>query len=63
MVDYRSVLRVYNQKTMLVQSNVAQLCGCQNKDEYIKSIFTILQRDNADSTAIRAAIKQCLEID
>ena len=44
--DYRSVLRVYNQKTMLVQSNVAQ-CGCQNKDEYIKSIFTILQRDNA----------------
>ena len=61
--DYRSVLRVYNQKTMLVQSNVAQLCGCQNKDEYIKSIFTILQRDNADSAAIRAAIKQCLEID
>lgn len=61
--DYRSVLRVYNQKTMLVQSNVAQLCGCQNKDEYIKSIFTILQRDNVDSAAIRAAIKQCLEID
>lgn len=61
--DYRSVLRVYNQKTMLVQSNVAQLCGCQNKDEYVKSIFTILQRDNADSAAIRAAIKQCLEID
>ena len=42
---------------------MAQLCGCQNKDEYIKSIFTILQRDNADSAAIRAAIKQCLEID
>ena len=61
--DYRSVLRVYNQKTMLTSSNVAQLCGCKSKDDYIHAIFNILKRDNADSQAIRTAIKQCFQID
>lgn len=32
--DYRAILRVYNQKSMLTESNVAQLCGCKSKDEY-----------------------------
>lgn len=61
--DYRSVLRVYNQKTMLISSNVAQLCGCKSKDDYIHTVFNILKRDNADSQAIRTAIKQCFQID
>lgn len=60
--DYRSVLRVYNQKTMLVQSNLAQLCGCASKDDYIKSVFSILQGGTANAEAIRSAIKQCFEI-
>ena len=60
--DYRSVLRVYNQKSMLVDSNVAQLCGCAGKDEYIKAIFSILKRDNEIAASMRSAIKQCFDI-
>lgn len=61
--DYRSVLRVYNQKSMLVDTNVAKLCGCSGKDEYVKAIFNILKRGNQNAEAVRTAIKRSLGAD
>lgn len=60
--DYASVLRVYNQKTMLPLSNVAQLNGLKNKDEYIATILRILKVHPASVPAqtIRAAVRRIL---
>ena len=56
--DYKSVLRVYNEKTMLGNSNVATLCGLRNKDAYIRSVFNILKRDCPEADLIRKAMRK-----
>lgn len=61
--DYASVLRVYNQKSMLPGSNVAGLCGLLNKNAYIDDIINILKEDGPDAGRIRHAIVRCFGID
>ena len=60
--DYNAVLRVFNRKSMLIDSNVAQLCGLRSKDEYIKTVLNVLRHDGKEADKIRATIKKCLEI-
>ena len=60
--DYVRVLRVFNYKQMLSDSNVAQLCGLNNKEAYIKNILFILKENNSEADAIRRAVKQCFRI-
>lgn len=57
--DYRSVLRVYNQKSMVPQSNVAQMCGLKGKDAYVNDIIDILRRDTTEAAQIRQAVTEC----
>lgn len=57
--DYNQILRVFNQKQILSESNVAGLCGLQNKDGYVKQILNILKADGCDADSIRAAVKRC----
>lgn len=54
--DYPGILRVYNEKTMLTNTNVAALCGLKNKDQYLTTILTILKENGNEATAIRDAI-------
>lgn len=61
--DYQSVLRVYNQKSMLPGSNVAGLCGLRDKEEYIKAIISILKEDGRDAARIRGAVMKCFGLD
>lgn len=58
--DYRSILRVYNQKGMLPQSRLCPLLGISNKESYLNLILSILKENAADAGAIRQAIKACL---
>ena len=60
--DYNAVLCVFNRKSMLIDSNVAQLCGLRSKDEYIKTVLNVLKHDGKEADKIRATIKKCLEI-
>lgn len=60
--DYAGVLRVYNQKSMLATSNVAQLCGLQTKDQYIASIIKMLRNEEAGADSIRRAVIKCFNI-
>lgn len=60
--DYLSVLKVYNQKSMLPGSNVASLCGLHNKEEYIADVIEILRRDLPGAEMIRRAVRRCLNI-
>lgn len=61
--DYRSVLKVYNQKSMLPGSNVAGLCGLSGKEDYIAVILEILRRNTADAPRITKAIRACFNLD
>jgi hypothetical protein len=60
--DYKSILRVFNQKTMVPQSNVAELCGLKNKDDYVAAIIKILRRNSPEADQIRLAIARCFGI-
>ena len=58
--DYRNILRVYNQKGMLPQSRVCQLCGISTKEHYLDFILSILRENEEDAQIIRQAIKDSL---
>ncbi|MDD2436660.1 MAG: DUF4435 domain-containing protein [Massilibacteroides sp.] len=58
--DYKSVLRVYNQKSMLGQSRLYPLLGISHKDGYLNLIISILKENREDAEIIRQAIKQSL---
>lgn len=61
--DYPSVLRVYNQKSMVPGSNVAALCGLSgSKDSYVQTILTILKENLPEAPRLRQAITDCFGI-
>ena len=61
--DYASILRVYNQKQMLNDSNVATLCGFKSKDDYIRGVLNILKGNSDNAATIRRTIKSCFGIE
>ena len=58
---YDMVLRVFNQKQMLSESQVAPLCGLKNRDDYIRTVLNMLKRDTPQAKTLREAIRACLE--
>ncbi len=60
--DYSSILRVYNQKSMIPSSNVAGLCGLSNKEAYVQAIINILRHNGDPAARIRKAIIDCFGI-
>ncbi|WP_295729261.1 DUF4435 domain-containing protein [uncultured Muribaculum sp.] len=60
--DYQSVLRVYNQKSMVSQSNVANMCGLKNHEAYVAAIIDILMRNVPEADRIRRAVTRCFGI-
>ena len=61
--DYASILKVYNQKLMLNESNVATLCCFKSKDDYIRGVLNILKGNSENAAAIRKAIKECFGLE
>lgn len=59
--DYVAVLRVFNQKSMLSASNVAQLCGLKSKDAYIDRLLSILRNSAPEAPALRKAVRSALK--
>lgn len=60
--DYAAILRVFNEKSMVPDSNVAQLCGLETKEDYVKSILAILKEDGPEAEVVRSTIKSCFGI-
>lgn len=58
--DYKSILRIYNQKGMLPQSRLCSICGISNKESYLNLILCILKENKEDALTIRKAIKEAL---
>ncbi len=55
--DYAAVLRVYNQKSMIGQSNVGPLTGTGDKRGYLTAVLNILKTDTPASARIRKALR------
>lgn len=58
--DYKNILRVYNQKGILPQSRLCNLCGISNKESYLNLILCILKENKEDAEIIRSSIKESL---
>ena len=61
--DYASVLRVYNQKSMVPGSNVAGVCGLKDRNAYLRRILDLLRADGEPARRIRRAIVRCFGFD
>ncbi|MBE6305902.1 MAG: DUF4435 domain-containing protein [Bacteroidales bacterium] len=55
--DYEAILRVYNQKSMVGQSNVSSLTGCGDKRSYLTAVLNILKTNSHAANRIRQAIR------
>lgn len=61
--DYAGILKVFNHKPMLSDTNVAQLLGFKSKDEYISAVIRLMANNTPEAAAMRRAIKHCLGVD
>lgn len=61
--DYNEVLRVYNQKSMLSQSRVTQLCGLTNKEAYLNLVLSMFKENRSDADRMRKAIRRCFGLE
>ena len=52
-----AVLRVFNHKQMIGESNVAGLCELKNRDEYVRAVLSILKSNSDLARQIRLAVK------
>lgn len=57
--DYTGILRVYNQKQILADSRVAQLCGFVDKHEYLRYLLNTLKSNDDYALRIRNAVRRC----
>lgn len=59
---YNKILRVYNQKSLLPNCGIVQLCGFANKDKYLKYILSILREESNDATTLRQAMREVVGV-
>ncbi len=62
--DYAAVLRVFNHKSMVSESRVADLCGLRASDQkgYINAVLSVLRTDTPDGAGMRDAIRATFKI-
>ncbi len=62
--DYRSILRVFNHKSMLTETHVASICGIRGDDynTYIKQVLKLMKGDSPEGEAIRSAIRRSFNV-
>ncbi len=61
--NYASILKVYNQKTMIQQANVPQLLGFKNRDDYVKRVIALLKAGGPDADHIARAIRRAFRLE
>ncbi len=57
--DYAGILRVFNHKPILPDSNVASMLGYKSKEEYIAGVIATLKGNGKDAIELRNAIRNC----
>lgn len=62
--DYAGILKVFNYKAMLGETNVAGLCGVDavRKGAYLEAVLEILNGEDADAHALAAALRSAFNL-
>lgn len=60
--QYDKILQVYNQKSMLPNCGIVQMCGFAGKDKYLKFILSILRENGRDANNLRQAMRQVVGV-
>ncbi|MEG1643405.1 MAG: ABC transporter ATP-binding protein, partial [Bacteroidales bacterium] len=60
--NYPAILKFFNQKAMITQSRITQMCGFTSTDKYICFVISILRENKKDAEIIRNAVKACFNI-
>lgn len=60
--DYAEILKVFNHKPMLPESQIAGLLGYKNKAEYITGVLTLLKGTSPMASELRRAMLNVFEI-
>lgn len=61
--DYEGILRVFNHKPMLPDSEVHIMLGYRTKEDYINSVIATLKKGDKDARTLRAVVLHCLHAD
>lgn len=61
--DYAGVLRVFNHKPMLPDSDVHRLLGYRSKEDYIAGVIDVLRGSDRNAEALSKAVRKCLHAD
>lgn len=61
--DYEGILRVFNHKPMVPNSNIHGLLGYRTKEDYIAGVLEALRENSEDATTIRNAVRHCFKAD
>ncbi|MBO5780139.1 MAG: DUF4435 domain-containing protein, partial [Muribaculaceae bacterium] len=61
--QYNNILRVYNQKAMLPNCGIVQMCGFANKDRYLRFILSILRENSQDAQEMRQAMRKVVGLE
>lgn len=58
--DYDSMLRVFNHKPLISETDLPSLLGYKNKEDYIRGVISILKIGGKEAEKIRGAIRKAL---
>lgn len=58
--DYAMLLRIFNHKPLLSETEVGPLLGYKNKDEYVRGVISLLKAGGPEAEKIREAIRKAL---
>ncbi|MCH5231683.1 MAG: DUF4435 domain-containing protein [Muribaculaceae bacterium] len=58
--DYPSLLRVFNHKPLLAETNTPSLLGYKNRDDYVRGVISVLKSGGPEAEKIRSAIRKAL---
>lgn len=58
--NYGAVLRIFNHKPLISESNLPDLLGFKNKDEYVRGVISLLKNGGKEADLIRESIRKVL---
>ena len=61
--NYEELLKVFNHKAIIGESQIISICECKNKESYINFILRVLNEDSDDSKQLKSAFRKYIEFE
>jgi hypothetical protein len=59
--DYKGILKVFNHKPMLPDSELHLMLGYHSKEEYISAVIKAMRGNGKDARRLRSVVRTCLK--